>query len=122
MQTILIVGRDLGFAFWLGQILDSGGYDAFPARTVQDATDLVRYLPAPIDLLVVDPETDGIAGFVAAARLTWPLLSVIAAYEQERPEDLLGLDGTFQKPSVPDGPSEKIWLEMVGHLLRRNPK
>ena len=32
MVTVLIIDNDLGFIFWLGQILNDVGYAALPAK------------------------------------------------------------------------------------------
>jgi hypothetical protein len=39
---LLVVDSDLGFAFWLGKVLDSAGYQTFPARDVSAAFVLLR--------------------------------------------------------------------------------
>ena len=36
-RTVLVIGPDLGFVFWLCRALDRAGYDAFPARGVDAA-------------------------------------------------------------------------------------
>lgn len=40
-RTVLVIGPDLGFVFWLCRALDQAGYDAFPARGAGAAAETV---------------------------------------------------------------------------------
>jgi DNA-binding response OmpR family regulator len=117
VRTVLLVNRDLGFVFWLGQALDAIGYEAYPAKTVQDATRLVKELSLQLDLLIIDPETAGAMGFIAAAKLSWPGVRVMAVYDRNEPEDLLGIDNALPKPTVVGEHCRQTWLENVASVL-----
>ena len=60
-KTILITDRDLGFVFWLGQLLDDAGYQALPARSSVDAIALQNQFHLKIDLLILNPSLVGYA-------------------------------------------------------------
>lgn len=95
-KTILIVDRDLGFVFWLGQILDAAGYVAVPARGAVEAAEIVATLRLSVDV-VIAPLTDrGVNGLVKTLRFASPGIQVIA----------LGGEGDS---SVPGRYSETVW-------------
>src|SRR5579862_1947430 len=55
LKTVLILDDDLRFGFWLGHLLDAATvYSALPARSVPDATLLVRQLNLKVDVLVIN--------------------------------------------------------------------
>src|SRR5687767_6579465 len=78
-RTILILDRELGFAFWLGQTLDLSGYNAFPAKSCEDAAELLKHLKTPIDLLVLGSASAKTAVFADSLRLSQRQLKVLAA-------------------------------------------
>ncbi len=53
--TVLIVDEDLGFVWWLGEILHNAGCTVVPALDCQQALNLVRELGVRLDLAFVDP-------------------------------------------------------------------
>jgi hypothetical protein len=53
--TVLIVDQDLGFVWWLGEILHSGGCTVVPALNCQQAITLMKELRLNLDLIIVDP-------------------------------------------------------------------
>ena len=56
MKNILIVDRDLGFIYWLGDVLIHADYQPWPACSVSDAFAVVGRKPiVPLDLLIVNP-------------------------------------------------------------------
>ena len=111
MKRILIIETDLGFVFWLGQALDSYGYQATPAKNVPDATSLLGQSKTNIDLLIVNPSQEGIATFVKRLRRSQKNLKVIAVTADPHSPVLKGADATKSKASARDDISE--WLELV---------
>jgi hypothetical protein len=77
VKSILIVGNDLGFVFWLGQTLVSEGHQAWPAMGVPDAIALVRELDVPIDLLVMDPSLPEAPALIDCLRSTGKVRRVV---------------------------------------------
>jgi DNA-binding response OmpR family regulator len=67
-RTILLIERDLGYAFWLGRNLDHAGFQTFPARTVADAASLLRELHLTVDILMLDCQLPGAVEFVSTLR------------------------------------------------------
>jgi DNA-binding NtrC family response regulator len=85
LKTILIVDRDLGFVFWLGQILDAAGYVAVPAKGVADAAEIVATLRLPVDVLIAPAVERGVGEFMEKLRFSSPDLQVIALASEEDP-------------------------------------
>jgi len=77
METILLIDDDLAFVFWLGRILDGAGYAAYPAKDVEDARSLVAQCGLPVDLLIINSATAGLAAFVRDLRMSRPGLEVV---------------------------------------------
>jgi len=115
MRTVLIVDRDLGFAFWLGQALDRSGYQALPAKSCEDATELLRRLNVVIDLLVVNGSLAGAGAFADALRASQSHLNVIAVTGdgEEQRGALPGADASHRKCSRGGEASEREWLETI---------
>jgi len=78
VKTILIIDRDLGFVFWLGQVLDAAGFVAVPAKGIADAGEIVAMLHLRVDVLIAPSAEDGLREFVEKLRFTSPDLQVIA--------------------------------------------
>jgi hypothetical protein len=116
VKTILIVDEDLGFVFWLGRISDTAGYEAFPAKTVGDAGNLLSWLSIRLDLLVINPSSPGADSFIAALRSS-PGLNIVGIFEGESHEEISGIDAWYRKPDRVDELSQLEWLSVVESLL-----
>ena len=114
-RTVLIVDRELGFVFWLGQALDRAGYQALPAKSCEDATELLKQLNVEIHLLIVGHSLDGAGAFAGALRRSQKQLKVIAVIgDEEEPGSAFSeADASqFMLSGVDEG-SETEWLETI---------
>ena len=103
MVTVLIIDNDLGFVFWLGQILNEAGYAALPAKSASEAVDLMSGNNIEPDLLIINPSLPGVARLVAGLRRFRPGLKVIASTEVEGQTcNLPGIDHSLFKPVCAD--------------------
>lgn len=68
MATILILDNDLGFTFWLGQILSAPHCTALPAFNVAEASELIEHFNLKIDFLIMNPAIPGAEEFTCALR------------------------------------------------------
>lgn len=117
-KTVLIVDRDLGFVFWLGQILDQAGYRALPARDSVDAVALQNELHLEIDLLILNPSLDGILEFAETVCLSQEHVKIMAIIgEQEEPIAAMMADASRRKPSFRDKPSKLEWLAAIDQVF-----
>ncbi|MBZ5624469.1 MAG: response regulator [Acidobacteriia bacterium] len=118
-KTVLIVDRELGFVFWLGQALDRAGYEALPAKSIADASDLLGQLKLEIDLLIVSQSLGGAREFAATLRRSQGHLKVLALIgEQEEPDSAFPEADAFERRlSNLDDASRLEWLETVQNVL-----
>ena len=66
--TVLIVDQDLGFVWWLGEILQTAGCSVVPALNCQQAINLMKELNLNLDLIFVDPTLSGIPSMIEILR------------------------------------------------------
>jgi len=118
-RTVLILDRELAFAFWLGQALVQAGYDAFPAKSCEDATEMLNQLNVGIDLLVVSFNLAGARDFATSLRRSQGHLKVLAAVgDGEELTDILPeADAAENKPSLALDDSKIEWLRAIEVLL-----
>jgi hypothetical protein len=120
-KNILIVDPDLGFVFWLGQLLySSGSHQVLPAKSVTDAKVLIARLNVEVDLLVIGHTLEDSEHLVDNLRRSRNELPVIYLFgESEELPSSTGADAYFRKLSRFDSASEGIWLEMVRDIFSR---
>ncbi len=97
-MTVLIVERDLGFAFWLGRALDELGYGSYPARDIPAAVSLIRQLNLVVDLLLVDPQLPGIASLAQIVKGGESKARVISVGDQDTLTPAFPFDGYLPRP------------------------
>ncbi len=116
MKTVLIVDEDLGFVFWLGRILDNAGYEALPAKTVQDAASLLSQYPVSLDLLVINPACPGALEFITAqsSRGTFKILGI---FDGDAHDEVAVVDAWFKKPDKADELARLEWRKVIQILL-----
>ena len=121
-RTVLIVDPELGFVFWLGQALDRAGYQALPAKSCEDATELLKQLNVEIDLLIVGHSLAGAGAFAAALRHSQGHLKVITVISDgEEPNSAFpGADATQFMLSGVDKASEREWLETIEDVFSQD--
>ncbi|HEY1185240.1 MAG TPA: response regulator [Bryobacteraceae bacterium] len=115
LKTILIVDRDLGFVFWLGQILDAAGYVAVPAKGVADAAEIVVKLRLSVDILITPMAEHGLHEFVEKLRCSSPDLHVVALANEEDPAGATPPPGAVwkRKPQHRDEAAKSEWLGLI---------
>jgi len=118
-RTVLILDREVAFAFWLGQTLDQAGYDAFPAKSCEDATALLSQFQIQVDLLVVGSASAGTVAFAGALRRSQRQLKVLAAVgDMEEPDSIFSeADAVKNKPSSAGSAAKMEWLRTIESLL-----
>jgi DNA-binding response OmpR family regulator len=116
-MAILLIDTDLGFLFWLGRMLDKGGYKAFPAKSVPDAVALLADLHLTVNLVILNWSLPGAEGLVAAMRQAWENLKVISLATDERAPVAAGADAVCCKPVELYERSRTMWLQAVREVL-----
>jgi DNA-binding response OmpR family regulator len=116
--NILLVDSDLGFTFWLGQLLDQAGYEAFPAKSVADAIQLLDQLKFQIDLLVLNPALEGAASFAAVLRHSQPHIKIVAVHDANVLVDWREMDASHVKTQHIDEAARSEWLNFIRMFCR----
>jgi TonB family protein len=119
MKTALVVDSDLSFGFWLARGLDHAGYQAYPSKTVADATTLVDELRIQVDLLVLNAALAESAEWIETLRGANERLRVVALIgDQPRLAGIAArVDLCCRKPDRNDDAKLSEWIEHVEELL-----
>lgn len=117
VKNILIVDRDLGFVFWLGQILDATGYVAIPAKGIAEAAEIVAMLRLQIDVLVAAPAERGLRNFVEKLRFNSPDLHRVNLASEGSSALVRSPEGVWKrKTRQRDEAAKAEWLELIHSL------
>jgi hypothetical protein len=96
---VLVIDSDLAFSFWLTKALDCSGYQAFPARNVQDTRILLMEIPMNLGVLILTGAPTDAGPFIAWVRCQHRDLRVICLLEDdEAVEPPFPVDACFRKP------------------------
>jgi hypothetical protein len=114
MPTVLILVRDVGFQFWLGQALISSGFGVVPAKTPSQALKLIDRVGMPVDLALIDPRMGRIGPFVDALRERQGYLRVLSIPTEGRLPQSGNAGGQPPEPVIPD-PQE--WVNLIRRSL-----
>lgn len=118
MKTVLIVDPDLGFAFWLGHMLDQAGFEALPARSVPDAVQLLEELNVAVDLVLLNSALPDAASFVADLGLRQRPFKVIVVHDRPQTFELFPeADATRSKTEAVDEVACQDWIQTVKAVL-----
>ena len=119
MKTALIVDSDLGFGFWLARGLDHAGYQAYPAKSVADATAMLHELRIEVDLLILNAAFAESAEWIEGLRRSNERLRVVALIGDQPRLAGIGarVDLCCRKPDRHDESKRGAWIEHVEELL-----
>jgi response regulator RpfG family c-di-GMP phosphodiesterase len=116
--NILLVDSDLGFTFWLGQLLDQAGYEAFPAKSIADAIQLLDQLKFQIDLLLLNPTLEGAASLASVLRHSQPHIRIVAVHDPDVYLDGFEMDASHPKTHGVDDAARGEWLNFIRMFCR----
>ena len=118
-RNILIIDSDLGSVFWLGQVLDTQGWESLPAKSLPDARLLLAELKIAIDLLIAPGSLPGVASFAETLRRSQGHLKMIGLLgdNEELSELELQMDAWLQKPFLTDETAKCHYLELIRGVL-----
>ena len=117
MKNVLIVDDNVGFLFWLGEVLAGANYQPWPACSAADATKMLRTKRlAQLDLLVVNPSLRGTAPFIARLRRTRPTVKVLAV-DPLNEKQVRGVNAWHARPNRADVSARQEWLREVGRVF-----
>jgi len=118
--SVLLIGTDLGVAFWLGKALDQYGYPAFPARSISDARALLSEHHLIPGLLILLEPLEGADSFVSFCRRRFPSLRVVSMTPgSTKPGRSLPADFDIPYPARMDAESRDELLHCISRSLVR---
>ena len=122
VATIFLVDADLGFIFWLGQALDSAGYNAIPAASVPAASELIQQHRLSVEILVIDLFLPDSLEFVFRLRQSHPNLQVIAMMPENwgSVPPMIEVDALIRKPLHLTSIAAVQWLNLVQDLYKKS--
>jgi DNA-binding response OmpR family regulator len=124
MATVLILDDDLGFVFWVAQVLAGAGFEAIPAQSVGEAKRLLGQLKMKLDLVILSPAIEGGFDYVRELRAQNANLGVVAAVE--RTKDLMivrrEVDAVRTKPDILSEASMPEWRRTIRRVYSRRAK
>jgi len=116
---VLIVDRDLGFLFWLGDVFTKAGCRVIPALDCEQAGTLMTKLRVQLTVVVVDPKLMGIDWMIQALRRSSGQFKVVTIVDAD-PDvgSTIQTHFTLKRPRVGDLVSSEDWLNRAHELLR----
>jgi DNA-binding response OmpR family regulator len=119
VKTVLILVPDVGFTFWLGQVLSQAGYQALAAESVPAASALIATLGISVDLLVVALTLGSDAReFIVQLRKGPTYVPVIGVIDScGLHEAIPGIDLMKTVPATGDESESKDWLDAIRRCL-----
>ncbi len=117
--TVLIVDRDLGFLFWLGEVFTEAGCLAIPALDCGQAVSLMRKLSLQLAVVVVNPELIEVAWMIQTLRRSNGHFEVVTIVDDD-PDvgNTIQAQATLRRPRVGELISDGDWLDRVQEVLR----
>ena len=120
-MIVLLVDGDLGFTFWLSQLLASVGHTVIPASSPENALDLLGALDVALDLVIIDFALAGAKELVDSLRACAFPVNVMALVDSDEPRDRLPAswrpDGFYSRPSEMDARTNRHWLSLIQSAL-----
>jgi hypothetical protein len=116
--AVLLIDDELGFAFWLGRALDQEGFQAFPARSVSSAAELLSTLHLSVSLVIINHSLAGVHNFVDRLRPAPQNVKVVLLVgPDENVSTLPGADVVWRKPRVMNESTRAEWVQRVKELF-----
>jgi DNA-binding response OmpR family regulator len=117
VKNILIVDNDMGFIFWLGEVLIGANYQPWPACNVSDARNLInsKHSVSP-DLLIVNPALQGALELITHLRRNQSNLRVMAL-GSDNTGALRGVNARLARPTPSDASTKQKWVRAINRVL-----
>ena len=119
VKNVLIVDKDLGFVFWLADVLIRAGYQPWAAFSPAEARALLaeRKPLRRLDLLIVRGTLPGVSDLIAHFRETQQHLKVMALGPEDRA--LTGVNVWHPVPGRSDDSAKQEWVRAIKDMASR---
>ena len=119
-RTILIVDDDLGFVWWLGQVLSEAGYEAVPALRCRDVASLVEELNLHVDLVIANPDLPGASSMIRVlVQGRRALKVVLLGHAASNVISRIQADAILERPSRGEAITRSEWLKRLRRVLKQ---
>ena len=121
-QSVLIVDDDLGFVFWLGELLAEAGYSAVPALDCQQAVSHLKQFHVTVSAVIVNPGLEGIPRLLQTLGKTNTSLRIVVVPGSgaDAPSGISAY-AVLERPSGWESVSRREWLRKVKKALDEAP-
>ena len=121
-QSVLIVDDDLGFVFWLGELLAEAGYAAVPALDCEQAISHLKHFHVTVSAAIVNPGLEGVSRLLQNLWKANQQLRIVVVPEPGAPAPLgITAYAVLEKPSGWESLSRQEWLRKVRKALAEAP-
>jgi hypothetical protein len=115
--TVLVADEDVGFIWWLADLLAEFGYRSIPALGSRQALSLVKRSGRPVDLALINPRLRGAARLILILR-HFRASKIVLIQDPEIPLlPIAGVSATIERPSGPEPVSRMEWRQKIHRLL-----
>jgi hypothetical protein len=117
LKNVLIVDSDLGFIFWLAEVLVETHYQPWPACSALEAMSLVGQRKLThLDLLIVNPSLRGASHLMTSLRRLQPDLKVLAV-DPLNDRQVRGVNAWRARPNPGDHSAKQKWAREIERIL-----
>jgi ActR/RegA family two-component response regulator len=119
-QTVLIVDDDIGFVWWLGDILNEAGCKALPALTSEEAIDITKRLGLQPDLIIFNPtlaEAGRVLQIFLQAKPDLKIVTIGSGFSELTTST--HVRGVLERPAASEPILRADWLQKVRRLLKK---
>jgi len=117
--TVLIVDEDVGFIWWLGEILNEVGYQTVPALSAQQAVALFEETGFVAELVVVNPGLPGVPAMLETlSRSGAPGVVLVENRDVDSIPGIRAL-ATLKRPSGWEPVSRVEWLRTMRRVVQQ---
>lgn len=115
--TVLVVDEDVGFIWWLAELLAEDGYRSIPALGCRQALSLIKSSDGAVELALVNPRLRGATRLIAALR-QYRTSKIVLIQEPEAPHSPIeGAIAFLEKPAGSAPVSRLEWRQKLRRLL-----
>ena len=119
-QTILIVDEDIGFVWWLGDMLKEVGCRVLPALACGEAVLLTKQLGIEPDLIIVNPSLAGTPQMLQFFIHTKSHLQIVTTGAPSKALTAsIHVGAILERPSANEPAIRGQWLEKLRKLTRQ---
>lgn len=117
--TVLVVDKDIAFAWWLGEVFGDAGCYVVPALNCRQALQMVKRLRMKVDIVAGNPGLPGFSKMIRSLSGSRRPVKIIAIVNEGDDAAVTAQgDATLERPSGTSVISRQEWVRRVQEILR----